>query len=65
MKPSKPRRSGGPRPTAGAKKIDPALKKRTGSIALTQAEWDELDRQRGDIPRGVYIAKKLKLGGKP
>ena len=58
-----PRRYGGPRPNAGAKKIDPAMKKHSGSIALTKDQWASLDEKRGDISRGDYIAKKLKLGG--
>lgn len=64
-KPNNQRRSPGPRPMAGAKKIDPALKKLSGSIALTESEWTDLDNRRGTTPRGRYIAKKLKLGGKP
>ena len=60
----KPRRSGGPRPNAGAKKIDPAMKKHSGSIAMTKDQWASLDEKRGDISRGGYIAKKLRLGGK-
>ena len=60
-----PRRSGGARPNAGAKKIDPSLKKHSGSIAMTRDQWASLDEKRGDVSRGDYIAKKLKLGGKP
>lgn len=46
---------------AGAKKIDPALKKLSGSIAMTESQWEALDLKRGETPRGTYIAKKLKL----
>jgi hypothetical protein len=62
-KPRKPG-SGGARPNAGAKKGDPALKKRSKTIAMTDTEWDALDEQCGDIARGTYIANKLKLGRK-
>ena len=49
---------------AGRKKIDPALKKLSGSIAMTESQWEALDEQRGELPRGEHIAKKLKLGRK-
>ena len=58
----KPRRSGGPRPNAGAKKIDPAMKKHSGSIAMTRDQWASLDEKRGDISRGDYIANHCVLG---
>ena len=49
----------------GRKKTPKATKIVATSIGLTPAEKADLDQRRGDMPRGKFIAKKLKLGGKP
>ena len=49
----------------GAKKLPPGQKKVGGSIALTPAQWRELDRLRGETPRGTFIAAKILNQPKP
>ena len=46
----------------GRKKTPAATKIVATSIGLTPAEKADLDQRRGDIPRGKFIAKRLKLG---
>lgn len=58
MKPRNPR-------NAGRKKTPAETKIVSVSISLSPAEKADLDERRGDTPRGKFIAKKLKLGGKP
>lgn len=49
----------------GAKKKPESIKVVSTTFGLTPAEKADLDQRRGDMPRGKFIAKKLKLGGKP
>ena len=49
----------------GRKPTPPAIKSESVTMALRPAEKADLDNRRGTTPRGRYIAKKLKLGGKP
>lgn len=49
----------------GRKKTPEETKIVATSIGLTPAEKADLDQRRGDMPRGKFIAKKLKLGKKP
>jgi hypothetical protein len=31
----------------------------TKSVSMRQADWDRLDKKRGDQPRGAFIATKI------
>lgn len=33
----------------------------TRSVSMSESAWKKLDALRGDLSRGAYIAKKLKL----
>ena len=48
----------------GRKKTPATTKVVSLSIGLTPDEKTDLDTRRGTTPRGKFIAKKLKLGGK-
>ena len=48
----------------GRKKTPATTKVVSLSIGLTPDEKADLDARRGTTPRGKFIAKKLRLGGK-
>jgi len=58
----KPATKGGKRSNAGRKKVPVDIKSVSVPLSLTPTEKADLDERRGDIPRGRYVAKKLKLG---
>jgi len=60
----KPATKGGKRSNAGRKKVPADIKSVSVPLSLTPTEKADLDQRRGDIPRGRYVAKKLKLGRK-
>lgn len=55
-------RAGAGRP-AGAKNKQPAEGRKviSASISMLPEQWEKLDSQRGEEPRGKHIARKLKL----
>jgi len=56
----KPRKTG----TPGRKKVPVETKTISVTFGLLPEEKADLDQRRGTIPRGRYVAKKLKLGRK-
>ena len=59
-----PATKGGKRSNAGRKKVPVEIKTISVTFGLLPEEKADLDQRRGDIPRGRYVAKKLKLGKK-
>jgi len=60
----KPATKGGKRSNAGRKPVPVETKSVSVTLALLPDEKADLDQRRGDIPRGRYVANKLKLGRK-
>jgi hypothetical protein len=63
-KKKQPATKGGKRSNAGRKKVPVETKIISVTFSFHPEEKADLDERRGDIPRGRYVAKKLKLGRK-